>query len=335
MRVLTIDDVKQIIQKETLGTFFLQLIDFLKQDFARWNDFIKSPRHATHYSNGVIELMPISDQNLYSFKYVNGHPENKKNNLCTVVATGQISDAKTGYPALLSEMTVLTAFRTAATSALCSYYLAPKNSRYMGIIGTGAQSEFQVLAHFYKLGIEEVYYYDIDQAAMDKFSHNLKDYPIKLHRCLSAKEVAEKSDVITTATAKKGHQKVLECQWLQKGVHLNKIGGDCPGKTELDPKILEKAKIIVEFLEQTKQEGEIQQLKNAPIYAELWEIISGKKESRVSKDELTLFDSVGFAIEDYSTLRLMLELAKKHNIGKEMNLIPTLSDPKNLFSLIK
>lgn len=335
IRVLTAADIKKLLKEVSLRRFFLELIEQLRSDFARWQEFDKTPRLATHYPEGVIELMPISDAHFFAFKYVNGHPNNTKLHLQTVVATGQLSSAISGYPLMISEMTILTALRTAATSALASQYLARKTAKTFGIIGTGAQSEFQVLAHHFALGLEKVFYFDIDPQAMEKFANNLQSFPLELIPCKEGREVAEKSDLITTATAQKGRHQILLSSWLKKGQHLNKIGGDCPGKTELDPQILPHTKIVVELLEQTKIEGEIQQMKNASVYAELWEIISNHKKGRVLDDEITLFDSVGFALEDYSVLRLVHKLADEHQIGHLLDMIPTIQDPKNLFGAIR
>ena len=143
MKIIDINTLIKIINRVGLNTFYLELIKTLEEDFARWDEFYKSPRHATHYPQGVIELMPISDKQWYSFKYVNGHPSNTHQNKLCVVAVGMLSDAQNGYPLLLSEMTLLTALRTAATGALGAKYLARKNSSNLAIIGTGAQAEFQ------------------------------------------------------------------------------------------------------------------------------------------------------------------------------------------------
>ncbi len=333
IRVLTIDDVKKLIEKVGIKSFILQLIDQLEKDYSRWQEFKKSPRPAIYFPEGVIEVMPIADQELYSFKYVNGHPENPKKKKLTVVGLGLMAHAANGYPFLFSEMTLLTAFRTAATSALASKYLARKGSKTFGIIGTGAQSEFQTLAHLFALDLKEIYYFDIDPQAMKKFQANLKTY--KLIPCKSAEEVAQKSDVLTIAVAAKGHQKIVKKEWVKKGTHLNGIGGDSPGKTELDPALTAQCKIIVQFLEQTKDEGEIQMVGKDKVYAELWELAAKKKPGRESNDEITLFDSVGFALEDFSTLYLVNLLAEKENIGHHLNMIPEqLQNPKNLFSLL-
>ena len=334
MRILSVDDIRKLIAKVSLEQFFLELIKELKQDFARWQSFQKSPRHASYYPQGVIELMPISDDRYYSFKYVNGHPENARKNRLTVVATGQLSHVDSGYPILYTEMTLLTAMRTAATSALASTFLAPSGAKTFGIIGTGAQSEFQVLAHLFSLGITDVFYFDLDVKAMAKFEKNLSSFPIKLHRCSSAEQVLRRSLIVTTATAQKGHNKILQSPWIEKGIHINKIGGDSPGKTEIDPAIIQKSKIVVELLEQTIVEGEIQKCPGKKIYAELWELASGQKEGRTDASEITLFDSVGFALEDYSVLRLVERLAKEHRAGHEHVMTPEIENSKDLFGLL-
>lgn len=333
IRVVTVEDIGQLIKKVTLQNFFLKLIDQMTSDFARWEEFQKSPRHAIHAPSGIIELMPIADRDLYSFKYVNGHPNNPKKNKQTVIAFGMLSSMETGYPLLISEMTVLTAIRTAATSAMASQYLTRKDAKTFGIIGTGAQSEFQVLAHHFALGLNEIYYFDKDPHAMEKFAKNLEPYELNLKPCKSGHEVLSHSDLITTATAQEGHHKILEAGWVKPGLHINKIGGDSSGKTELDPKLIVKCKIVVELLDQTKKEGEIQQV-DAPIYGALWELAAGRKAGRESEEEVTLFDSVGFALEDYSVLRLVYELSEKYQIGHKLDMVPDIQDPKNLFGSV-
>lgn len=340
MRVITIDDLAKIIQQHTFDQFVLDMIDYLYQDFYNWASFKKMPRPAIEVTDGVIEVMPIANNQYYTFKYVNGHPKNPAKNKLTVVATGQISDATNGYPLMFSEMTLLTAFRTAATAALATKLLARHDSKTIAIIGTGAQSEFQVLSQRLVRRITTVRYFDTDAKAMAKFANNInKRAPeLILIPCNSAQDALNGADIITVCTAAKGHVKVIDNQWLNKGVHINSLGGDCPGKTELDPLILFNSKIVVEFLPQTKIEGEIQSLSEEEIkkvvHAELWQIIRKEKSARESDLDITLFQSVGFALEDFSTLRLVYDLALKYDIGQQLNLIPHLDDPKNLISLL-
>jgi ornithine cyclodeaminase len=214
-----------------------------------------------------------------------------------------LADVATGYPQLISEMTVLTALRTAATSALAARHLANRGAKTMALIGTGAQGEFQALAFKACLGIRTIRYYDIDRGAMLKFARNLTARGIELIACKSIAEAVKGAEIVTTATAIKGSQSVLTDALIDNGIHINAIGGDCPGKTELDPILMARARIFVEYLPQTRIEGDIQRLGSEGQATELWEVIAGRLSGRTSREEITIFDSVGFAIEDYSTLR--------------------------------
>ena len=129
------------------------ILEYLEQDFARWESFDKTPRVASHTPFGVIELMPTSDHESYAFKYVNGHPSNPARGYQTVTAFGVLADVHNGYPTFLAEMTVLTALRTAATSAFAAKLLARPDSEVMAMVGTGSQAEFQALAFRIALGI--------------------------------------------------------------------------------------------------------------------------------------------------------------------------------------
>lgn len=338
MRVLSVQDMSKIVQKHGFDNFVKDLVQYTKEDFVRWNKFDKSPRYAAHVPGGVLELMPTADDKLFTYKCVNGHPGNPFDGKQTVVATGQLNEIKYGYPLLISEMTLLTALRTAAATVLATDYLARKDSKTLALIGTGAQSEFQTLAHKLIRPIETVKYYDTDPKAMVKYANNMKNSGLNLQPCESAKEACEGADIIVVCTACKLHAIVIENDWIKEGVHINGLGGDCPGKTELDMKILFRGKVVVEYKEQSMIEGEIQNLSPQEVkevlHAEVWEIISGNKTGRESDKEITIYDSVGFAIEDFSALRLVLDLAEKYNIGSDMDMIPPIKDPKNLYSVL-
>ncbi len=338
MKLITVNDLAQLIKIHSFDDFIRDLVQYLKQDFARFDQFDKSPRYAAHVPGGVIELMPIADNKYFSFKYVNGHPGNPAFDKQTVVATGQLSEITFGYPLLLSEMTILTALRTSATTILATDYLARKNSQIMALIGTGAQSEFLTLGHQLIRPIHTIRYFDTDTQAMEKFARNMLKHGLKLIPCASAEEACRGADIITVCTACKLHAQVLNNSWIKPGVHINGLGGDCPGKTELDRDILFRGKVVVEYLPQSIIEGEIQQLKPAEItqvvHAELWELVKQSKAGRENEQEITIFDSVGFALEDYSALRLCYDLANKYNIGTDIDLIPPLQDPKNLIGAL-
>lgn len=148
----------------------------------------------------------------------------------------------------------------------------------------------------------------------------------------------ENADIVIVCTACKNHVDVIKNDWVKPGMHINGLGGDCPGKTELELDILFRSKVVVEFTPQSKVEGEIQWLNDVEIndvlHAELWELITGKKAARETETEVTVFDSVGFALEDYSALRLTYDLAQKYGLGTDVGVIPPLSDPKNLISVL-
>ena len=333
IKLLTVDDIVQMIDAIGIERCFVELVEALRQDFSRWKDFEKKPRIPTHLPDGVIELMPICGPDYYAYKYVNGHPNNPQQQKLTVAAMGMLSDVSNGYPVLISEMTLLTALRTAATAALATHYLARPDAKQALIIGTGSQSEFQILALKATTQIDTVYYFDQDPQAMDKFSKNLSRFDLKRIPVEDLAATTAVADIIVTATATKAATRVIETAWLRPGVHINGIGGDCPGKTELDPALLSRAKVVVEYLPQSAIEGEIQNL-TGDVYAELWELTTGLKTGRETPEEITLFDSVGFALEDYTVLKYFYGLSESMGVGASVPLIPDLMDPKNLFSLL-
>lgn len=313
-----------------------RLVPYLEEDYKRWNDFDKVPRMAHHSPIGVIELMPIGDSKTYSFKYVNGHPENPKHNFLTVMAIGVLAEVCTGFPLLLSELTLTTAVRTAATSVMAAKYLAKPNPKKMALIGNGCQSEFQALGFHHILGVEEIYCYDVDPAATDKLMDNLKDVKgLKLIKCSSTKEACKGVDIITTVTADKKNAIIITPDMVEPGMHINGVGGDCPGKTELDSKVLSMGDVYVEFEPQSRIEGEIQHMDESFKVTEIWNVIKTGKPINRKPDEITIFDSVGFALEDFSMLRLMYDIAKDENVGIPQELVPVLENPKNLYGLLR
>lgn len=324
-----VEDMRRLVRSTGTKAFLTQLAGYIRSDFSRWSEFEKSARVASHSRDGVIELMPTSDGQLYTFKYVNGHPSNPRTGKLTVTAFGVLADVATGYPLLISEMTLLTALRTAATSAFAASVLARPESRVMALIGAGAQSEFQALAFQALLGIEEIRVYDPDPRAVDKFMANAWGFGMTLVRASSAKAAVAGADIVTVCTAVKGRVAVIDAAMLSPGTHINAIGGDCPGKTELAADILNVGKYFTEFTPQTRVEGEIQQAPADYPVAELWEVLAGVKDGRTSAADITVFDSVGFAVEDFSALRLVHDLtAERPHL---VDLIPELADPKNLY----
>lgn len=266
---------------------------------------------------------------------MNGYPKNTRLDMLTVMAFGALADVRTGYPCLLSELTITTALRTAATSALAAQAMARPESRSMAIIGNGAQSEFQVLAFKALLGIREVRAYDIDPAATAKLIRNLSGIDgLHVVAARSAREAVRGADIVTTVTADKTNATILTPDMVEPGMHINAVGGDCPGKTELHADVLANARVVVEFEPQTRIEGDIQQmLADFPV-TELWKVLGGRAPGREHPQQVTVFDSVGFALEDFSALRYVNDLAEKISIGSSIDLVPMPNDPKDLYQCV-
>ena len=331
---VSVDNMMKLVNRIGVANMIAGIADVIEADYRRWPEFDKTARVPSHSDEGVIELMPTSDGVTYGFKYVNGHPANMARGYQTVTAFGLLARVDTGYPILLSEMTVLTALRTAAMSVVAAKHLAPKDARVMAVIGNGAQCEFQCLGFQRVLGIDTVRLYDIDPAAIEKATRNLVGSGLKVVQCASPEEAVTGAQIITTCTADKQFATILTDNMVGNGQHINAIGGDCPGKTEIHRDILMRSDIFVEYPPQTRIEGEIQQLDADHPVTELWQVITGDVPGRTSDRQITLFDSVGFATEDFSALRYVHERLKDHGAYDELDMIADPDDPRDLFGML-
>ena len=334
-RFVDIQALSALVRTLGVSRFLETLAQTLREDFLRWPDFDKSARLASHSPLGVIELMPVSDATHYAFKYVNGHPANTARGLPTVMAFGVLAEVETGFPLLLAELTLTTALRTAAMSALAAQAVARPGVRSMALIGNGAQAEFQALAFHALLGVDDLRVYDLDPAATDKLERNLAAYPaLRVQRAAGIAEAVRGADIVSTLTARKARATILTPDMIEPGMHINAVGGDCPGKTELHVDVLKASRVYDEYAPQTRIEGEIQQLPADFPVVELWRVLAGAEPGRQDEAEVTVFDSVGFALEDYSALRLVHRLALEHGLGQDVALAPPDGDPKDLLRLL-
>ena len=330
MLIVGMDAVQTLIEKVTLSRFYQLLIKYIEEDFRKWVDFQKQPRVSQHHQNGILELMPILNSTFYANKYVCTYPNNRDN--YTVLGQGLWVDAQTGMPLMLTEMTLLTALRTGAVSALASRYLANNHSKKLAVIGCGAQSEFQVMPHVSIFPLEQINCFDVNPKAMNRFLNNLSTLPCRTTS--SIREAVEDADIIITITNANRQYPVLSLSDVKLGAHINAMGGDSPGSFELDIGLLKSAqRIVVEYLPQTIVEGEIQQLTTLERehVCELWEIITGSKSARLSKNDITIFDGVGFAILDFSTLRLIWDLHREYSFGTRLSMVPAYKPDEGLF----
>ena len=332
---LSAPEAAELVRRQGLTHCLGRLAEHIRADFLCWADFDKTARVASHSQGGVIELMPVADDHRYSFKYVNGHPGNTRHGLPTVMAFGVLADVDSGAPLFLSELTLTTALRTAAMSALAAQVLARPDSRTMALIGNGAQSEFQALAFRDLVGITALRVFDVDPTATARLVFNLQRSGLQVTVCASTAEAVAGADIVTTVTADKRNAFILTPDMIAPGMHLNAVGGDCPGKTELHGDILDTAKVFVEYEPQSRIEGEIQHKPEDFAVTEFWQVLVGERSGRDSAEQVTVFDSVGFALEDFSALRFMMDSAVRMGLGQRIDLIPRLADPKNLYGSLR
>ena len=332
---VSVDHMMRIVLETGIETVLAGIAEYIEEDFRRWELFDKTPRIASHSADGVIELMPTSDGEVYGFKYVNGHPKQhacgaadghrvRRAGRCRHRLSGAaVGDDHPDGPAHRRDV--------GGGGAAIS---RPRARDTMAIIGNGAQSEFQALAFKALLGIDKLRLYDIDPVATDKCAANLAGKGFEIVRCASAQDAVEGAQIITTVTADKQYATILTDNMVGAGVHINAVGGDCPGKTELHRDILLRSEIFVEYPPQTRIEGEIQQLEPDHPVTELWEVIAGRAAGRTNARQVTLFDSVGFAIEDFSALRWLRDQLVRTGQFENLDMIADPDEPRDLYGMI-
>ena len=271
--------------------------------------------------DGDFRAMPAALPGAAGMKWVNVHTGNTAKGLPTVMAVLIYNDPTTGYPLAIMDATEATAFRTAATSAIASKYLARKDSQTLGVVGAGRQAYYHVIAHQQIFKLKEIRVFDISSKAVARLIESLKNMPVK--ECSIEETV--KADIVCTLTP--AHQPVVEKKWLVPGTHINAVGADAEGKEELEPSILNDTLVIVDDLRQASHAGEINVpvskglLKKDQIYAELGEIITGRKKGRTDNGIITIFDSTGLAIEDIAVAKLLYDKAQKTGTGLSVSLV--------------
>ncbi|NOZ58501.1 MAG: alanine dehydrogenase [Euryarchaeota archaeon] len=281
------------------------------------------PKVYLYFEKGDLRAMPayIPSLDRAGVKIVNVHPENPSQGLPTVMASYVLVSPATGQPLAVMNATYLTDARTGAAGAIAAKYLARQDSRTLGLVGAGRQARAQLLAIAELFDLERVLVASRTLSSAERFAEEMgKELGVDIKAC----EVREAcgADIVTTTTPSR--KPVVRDEWIREGTHINAIGADAPGKQELDPKILRRAKIVVDAWEQAKHSGEInvplreRQLFREDIHAELGEVVAGKKPGRESDEEITVFDSTGLAIQDVAAAALAYRLARERGIGREL-----------------
>ena len=290
-----------------------EVINVVEEAFRTWAKGRANmpPKAYLLVEHGDFRAMPAALPGCAGVKWVNAHPLNASHSLPTVMAVLIYNDPETGYPLAIMDGTRITAYRTGATTAIASKYLARQNSRTLGIVGTGRQAYTQILAHAELFDLSLINAFDVSWVAVDRLIKSLPGYPIR--KC--SLEEAVSSDVVCTLTPSR--TPIIKREWIVAGTHINAIGADAEGKEELEPSILKDALVIVDDVRQASVGGEI----NVPvnrglfavneIYATLAEVLVGKKKGRIDDKVITIFDSTGVAIEDLAVAKLIFEKAQE------------------------
>jgi alanine dehydrogenase len=318
---LTQDEVKSILDMKST----LQAVESAFREMG--NENIEMPaRVYLHFDKGVLIAMPayMPGLNAAGTKLVTVHPGNKQAyGLPAVIARIVLNNPENGVPLAIMDGTYVTALRTGAAGATGIKYLSKEDSKEVGLCGLGVQGRSQLMGLMeVRPGVEKIKVYDVIPEAKDSFVNEMKEkYPkIEFVPVGSAKEAAEGSDIVITCTT--SPEAFIDGAWLKKGCHVSAIGADTGAKRELMTSAIEKCdKLVVDFIPQAfvtgdfripKEEGVITE---EDIYAELGQIVAGKKKGRTSPDEITLFKATGLAIQDVGTAHKVYQLAKEKGIG--------------------
>jgi len=318
---LTQDEVKSILDMKST----LEAVESAFREMG--NENIEMPaRVYLHFDKGVLIAMPAYMPGLDAAgtKLVTVHPGNKQAyGLPAVNARIVLNSPENGLPLAIMDGTYVTALRTGAAGATGIKYLSREDSKEVGLCGLGVQGRSQLMGLMeVRPGVEKIKVYDIVPEAKKAFvdEMNEKYSGVNFVPVDSAKEAAEGSDIVITCTP--SPEPFIDGAWLKKGCHVSAIGADTGTKRELMTSVIEKCdKLVVDFIPQAfvtgdfripKEEGVITE---EDIYAELGQIVAGKKEGRTSPDEVTLFKATGLAIQDVGTAHKVYQLAKEKGIG--------------------
>lgn len=341
--VLTGKDVSTIVEKFGLNELMDLLIEKLFLAIANYDpEKIEIPiRSGFNYNTknpGLIEWMPVYHKgDEVTIKVVGYHPQNPRNfNLPTILSSISSFDTATGHLKGLADGVLLTALRTGAASAVASKFLAKSNSGTLGLIGCGAQAITQLHALSRVFDIEKVLIYDNDASVVNSFAERISilDLNVELIQ-YPIEEIMEYSDIVCTATSiEVGEGPLFHNASYNNHLHINAVGSDFPGKTELPLELLEKSFLCPDFLEQAKIEGECQQISEDRIVDDIIKVVQNSKSYEYAKNQLSVFDSTGWALEDKVVMDLFLDLADRFDIGLHVALENISEEAKNPYHFL-
>ncbi|MFW9844816.1 MAG: ornithine cyclodeaminase family protein [Candidatus Thorarchaeota archaeon] len=332
--VIEMAEVLILTRKEVESCLSMKrTIDAVREAYMAFaNDRVQMPpvMHLdVHKHNGEVDIKSgfVEDFNLIGTKIASGYYDNHKLGLPPGMAVIVLLDLKTSMPLAIMDGSYITAYRTGAAGAVAASVLARKNSTKVGVIGAGTQGRMQVLALKELFQLEEIQVWDIEEKMATNYSTEMSELlGIDVKTFANREKVVRGSDIVVTVTPSK--KALVQKDWIEKGMHINAIGADGPGKQEMDPEIVKLAdKVVVDSFSQCKRIGEIQHafslglIQEDDVHGEIGEILIGKKIGREREDEITFFDSTGLAAQDIAAAHVVLKAAREKKLGYSTQLM--------------
>jgi len=274
-----------------------------------------------HVKAGLLDL-----KRSYFAAKVNGNfPENNSRfGLPTIQGVIILCDAGNGTPLAVMDARYITSLRTAAATAVAAKFLARQDSRTITICGCGNQGRIQLRALSRVRRLETVFACDTDGERALRFSQDLtSDLSISVEPVSDLAAAVRQSDICVTCTTSR--QPLLGSDDVSSGTFIAAVGADNPQKQELHPSLMARSKIVCDILEQCAVMGDLHHALDAgvvtlaSVHAELGEVVAGKKPGRESREEITVFDSTGMALQDVAAAGFLYEKARRNGSGVRLN----------------
>jgi alanine dehydrogenase len=272
---------------------------------------------------GRITSMPgfLTDDQALGMKVVTYFQENPKKTLPAILATILLFSAETGKIVATMDGSYITAIRTACASAMATEALANPRTPVLGILGAGVQARAHIQALTRVRKIERIRLYSPSGASAAAIKNEMApQVNCAVEIADNAESVVRDADLLVTVTTAK--EPIVKPEWLKPGVHINAVGSHRPDLREIDGATLARAKVVVDSREAIMAEcGDIllalkeNSIGENAIHAEIGEVLAGTKSGRETNDEMTLYKSVGIAIQDVAAANLVYRKARENGVG--------------------
>lgn len=342
-RILERRDIQNILESIGRDRLMDEMIERLDEVIRNYDpgSYLIRERDGFHYRDpdfGLFEWMPICHKgDASTIKMVGYHPSNpNEHGLPTILSTMASFDTATGHLRSVMDGSFPTAIRTGAASAVASKALARQDSRVLGVIGCGAQAVTQVHALSRCFDFEDVWGFDTDEEAARTFADRCSFIGLPV-RSIGFGERADelaRTDILCTCTSEEpGQEPVVPEFHVPSHMHINAVGADFPGKTELPYDLLVHANVFPDYLMQAVKEGECQQLESGQIGPDLAHLLKHESMYLGFKEEVTVFDSTGWALEDEVVMSLFFHHASMLGVGRSLDIECPGNDPRNPYDL--